>query len=79
DAMMAGQSSFSLGTAQWLAGHENVFRVNPVVSNGKYKIDLVKEISSLKGMGDFEARKALPSIRHFFDTKSEPFEPSHKL
>lgn len=79
DAMMAGQSSFSLGTAQWLAGHENVFRVDPTVPNGKYKLDLVKEISSLKGLGDSEARKALPNIRHFFDIKSELFEPSHKL
>lgn len=79
DAMMAGQSSFSLGMAQWLAGHENVTRINPSVSNGKFGLDVVKEINSLKGLGDSEARKALPNIRHFFDAKVQSFDPCHKL
>ena len=79
DAIMMGQSSFSLGMAQWLAGHENVTRINPSVSNGKFGIDVVREIISLKGLGDAEARKALPDIRHFFEVKAKAFEPFHKL
>lgn len=75
---MSAQSSASIGTAQLLAGHSNVHRISPSVANGKFSIDTVKEIGSLKGLGDSEARKALPNIEFFFNDKVEPFDPIHK-
>lgn len=72
---MSTQSSASLGTAQLLAGHANIHRISPTVANGKFSLDAVKEVTSLKGLGDSEARKALPSIEFFFEEKAEPFIP----
>jgi len=66
DVFMSAQSSSSLGIAQLLAGHENVIRINPIVPQGRFGLDKVREISSLKGLGDTEARKALPSLRGIF-------------
>lgn len=79
DLFMSAQSSASLGTAQLLAGHTNVTRISPSVASGKFGLDVVKEIESLKGLGDSEARKALPSIEEFFTDKSEDFIPVHQL
>lgn len=79
DVFMASQSFASIGTAQLLAGHQNVIRINPPVANGKFGLDVVSEIKSLKGLGNAEARKALPLIKHFFEEKAEDFEPIYKL
>lgn len=79
DLFMSAQSSASLGTAQLLAGHANVTRISPPVANGKFGLDVIKEIESLKGLGSSEARKALPSIDSFFTDKVETFIPIHKL
>ncbi|BFD24829.1 MAG: CBASS cGAMP-activated phospholipase [Candidatus Parcubacteria bacterium] len=76
---MSAQSSASYGTAQLLAGHSNITRINPVVSSGKFGLDVVKEIKSLKGLGETEARKALPNIELFFTDKVDPFIPKHQL
>ena len=75
---MAAQSSASFGTAQLLAGHTNIHRISPSVANGKFALDTVAEITNLKGLGDSEARKALPIIDFFFQEKVSPFEPIHK-
>lgn len=80
DVFMAAQSSQSLGTAQLLAGHQNVFRISPVVEGGRFGLDITKEIPSLRGLGDSEARKALPTLRQvFFSSTSEAFEPYFKI
>jgi len=79
DVFMTSQSFASLGTAQLLAGHKNVIRINPSVANKRYGLDVVSEIGSLKGLGDAEARKALPLIKHFFRKKVEKFDPIYKL
>lgn len=79
DLFMSTQSFASYGTAQLLAGHTNVQRFSPVVPNGRFGLDVVSEIGSLKGLGNSEARKALPNIRHLFTNKVQPFEPYHKL
>lgn len=79
DLFMSAQSSASLGTAQLLAGHANVIRVSPAVANGKFGLDVIQEIESLKGLGDSEARKALPTLEHFFKEKVEVFEPCYKI
>lgn len=79
DLFMSAQSSASFGTAQLLAGHTNVTRISPSVANGKFGLDVIKGIESLKGLGDSEARKALPNIGFFFTDKAEPFVPIHQL
>ncbi|MGK0290297.1 MAG: patatin-like phospholipase/acyl hydrolase [bacterium] len=80
DVFMKAQSSASFGTAQLLAGHENVIRICPEVGNGKYDLDKIDMIDSLKGLGVSEARKALPKIKEiFFQKKVKPFSPYHKL
>lgn len=78
---MAAQSSTSLGTAQLLAGHENVVRIDPIMPPNRFGIDAVAEIRSLKGLGDSEARKALPKLREIFFNQQtvEDFEPYSKL
>ncbi len=78
DVFMASQSSASLGTAQLLVGHENVKRINPVVPNRRFGIDVVKGISALKGLGSSEARKEYPNIQIFFQEKAESFEPIYR-
>lgn len=68
DLFMTAQSSASLGTAYLLAGHDNVFRISPTVPPGRFGLDVVNEIPSLRGLGDTEARGALPQLRRqFFD------------
>ncbi len=77
---MSAQSSSSIGTAQHLAGHANILRINPTAPKGRYGIDVIEEIRSLKGLGETEARKALPSlIPIFFTSPSEDFIPCNKL
>lgn len=76
---MTTQSFASHGTAQLLIGHANVTRINPSMPNGRFGLDIISEIVSLKGLGSTEARKALPTVREFFKEKVEPFDPYHKL
>lgn len=78
---MTAQSSVSLGMAQLLAGHENVIRINPIMPPSRFGIDTIQEIQSLKGLGDSEARKALPKLQKVFfnNQKVEDFEPYCKL
>jgi hypothetical protein len=77
---MAAQSSSSLGTASILVGHENIVRINPYVARGRFGLDAIKEAPSLRGLGDSEARDALPALRPmFFAAHAEPFEPVWKL
>lgn len=74
DTFMAGQSSSSLGTAQLLLGHENVHRVSPSVGASMYKLDGIKGIKSLRGLGASQARTEYPKVREMFLTgKAEKF------
>jgi uncharacterized membrane protein len=77
---MAAQSSASIGIAIHLLGdRERLVRISPAVGS-LFSLDRVREIPSLKGLGDSEARKALPSIRPiFFKGVAEPFVPVHTL
>ena len=80
DVLMHAQSHASLGTAQLLAGHDNIIRIDEDVSQGKFSLDGVKEIDSLKGLGDFQARQALPELRKIFlGDHAEAFIPFHTL
>lgn len=76
---MKTQSFASHGTAQLLVGHGHVVRIDPVMPNGRFGLDVIKEIGSLKGLGDSEARKALPAVRKFFEEEVEEFTPYHTL
>ncbi len=78
DVFMTAQSFSSLGTASVLIGHEHVLRISPSIGRGRFSLDSVKEISSLRGLGASEARKALPRVRELFcQTRDEPFVPFH--
>ncbi len=81
DVFMTGQSSASLGTAQLLIGHSNVVRISPHVGKGRFGLDAIHEIPSLKGLGDSEARKALPSLLESFFSlpHAEEFRPVYEL
>ena len=79
EVFMHAQSHGSLGTAKLLAGHENIIRINPVMPKGRFSLDGTDETSSLKGLGDSEARKALPELRKIFlGNPAEPFIPINK-
>lgn len=81
DLFMTAQSSSSLGTAYVLLGHDDVLRINPRVPSGRYDLDTHEGIDSLRGLGDSEARYALPEIRRMFidEGLAEQFEPCKKL
>ncbi len=73
---MSAQSSSSLGTAQLLAGHENVVRINPTVPAGRFGLDRTREMTSLRGLGETQARTALPALRvTFLNEKAAAFVP----
>ncbi len=76
EAAMQGQSLAAIGTAQHLAGHDNVIRCNPIVTPGRFALDNVKGISELKAFGYSEAREALRQLTpRFFSSTAEPFYP----
>ena len=80
DVFMHAQSHASLGTAKLLAGHENVIRIDPPVARGKFSLDKASEIPSLKGLGESQAREALPKLREIFlGNHAEQFVPFHTL
>ena len=79
DVFIQAQSYASLGTAKLIAGHDNIIRIDPSVSHGKFSLDNVKESPSLKGLGDFEARNALPKLQEIFlGNPVEPFNPFYQ-
>ena len=80
DVFMAAQSTSATGMAQHLvADRERVVRINPHVGKNRFALDGPKDFGSLKGLGDFEARKALPVLRPLFfeETIEEKFVPVH--
>jgi hypothetical protein len=71
---MAGQSSGSLGTAYTLVGHENVIRINQVVTKGRFALDSAKQVSELAALGRNRARNESAKIKPiFFETPAEEF------
>lgn len=80
DVFMTAQSSSAIGMAQHLvADRENIVRISPTVGK-RFSLDGIAEMLSLKGLGDTEARKALPALRTlFFNTLAvNDFEPYRK-
>lgn len=81
DVFMTAQSSSAVGMAQHLIGdRKNLFRISPIVGK-RFGLDTVREIPSLMGLGDSEARKAIPMLRPLFfeDPVAEPFQPCHQF
>jgi len=80
EVLMAAQSSGALGMATHLiADRANLVRISPSVTHS-FTLDNVREIRSLKGLGDSEARKALPQLRPLFLTeRADEFVPNHRL
>ncbi len=78
EVFMALQSSASQSMAQWVLGPDNVDRISPPMPSGRFRLDSIREIESLRGLGDSEARKALPRLRErFFGEPAEEFVTSH--
>jgi len=79
EVFMTTQSSASLGMAQHLVkDRNNVVRISPSVGR-RFSLDGTREIPSLKGPGDSEARKALPQLRPlFFADVAEEFHPVYE-
>lgn len=76
ELMMGAQSSEAIGISHVFAGEENVLRINPTMEQDRFRLDGVKELSALKGLGNSEARKALPRLRRDFLTHhAEDFHP----
>jgi patatin-like phospholipase/acyl hydrolase len=80
EVLMAAQSSGALGMATHLIGdRNNLVRISPTVSEA-FTLDNVREIRSLRGLGDSEARKALPFLRPiFFAHPADEFVPHHHV
>ena len=75
---MSSQSAASLGIARLLAGDKNLIRICPIVPPGRFGLDVIKEIDSLPGLGESEARKALPKLKEIFsEPLAEQFIPYH--
>jgi uncharacterized protein len=79
DVIMTAQSSGALGMSQHLVkDRNNIVRISPFVGK-RFTLDGTKEIPSLKGLGDSEARKALPQLRQmFFCEPAEDFVPIYR-
>jgi hypothetical protein len=82
DLFMTAQSVSAIGMAQHLLpDRNNLVRISPTVGKNRFELDRVNEIPSLRGLGDFEARKALPQLRPMFFSGPvlEDFTPCHNL
>jgi hypothetical protein len=82
EVFLVAQSFSAHGMALHLVkNREQVTRISPLVATKRFKLDGACDIPSLKGLGDFEARKALPGIRdRFFNMPvEETFMPFHTL
>lgn len=80
DVFMTAQSVSAIGMVQHLlADRSQLTRISPVVGTGRFDLDKLDGIPVLRGLGDFEARKALPKLRErFFDLgDAEHFIPFH--
>lgn len=79
DLFMAAQSQSAMGIVQNLLPNreKQLWRISPSVGKKRFALDRIIDIPSLRGLGDFEARKALPALRPvFFDSPAlDDFRP----
>lgn len=81
DVFLAAQSDASCGSAIHLIGDRSNFRrISPVLPSKRYGLDVTRELRSLSGLGDEEARHHLQDIQPiFFTGPAEPFVPELAL
>lgn len=84
DIFLLGQSHGAHGMAKLLLRAENdpsrLQRFQPHVPHGRFALDAVARIQSLRGIGAALAREALPSVTAtFFQGPVEQFEPLKRL
>src|SRR5439155_13316865 len=74
DLFMTAQSVSATGMTQHLLpDRNNLVRISPTVGKNRFELDRVSEIPSLRGIGDSEARKALPQLGEWLnDELSNP-------
>jgi hypothetical protein len=80
DVLITAQSTSAMGMAiHLLPNRDHLVRISPAVGKNRFDLDDVGEIPSLRGLGDFEGRKALPQLRPmFFETPApDDFVPYH--
>ena len=75
DLFMRAQDSASLGTAAVLCSHEQINRIDPIVSGDRFQLDSYKAIPQLEGLGESCAREQFPFIKSYFTEKAEVFVP----
>jgi hypothetical protein len=78
DLFMTAQSASATGMTQHLLpDRNNLVRISPTVGKNRFELDRVSEIPSLTGIGESEARKALPHLRPTFFNEAvlEDFSP----
>lgn len=82
DLFMTAQSVSATGMTQHLLpDRNNLVRISPTVGKNRFELDRVSEIPLLYGMGNSEARKAIPYLRAIFfgEPVQEEFVPCHRL
>jgi uncharacterized protein len=80
DLFLAAQSSASEGTAATLIGHNHIQRYTAVVDRRRFDLDDVAGLPALRGLGESEARKAMPRIAATYLTQpADVFVPFHSL
>ena len=72
---MRAQDSASIGTAAVLCSHEQINRIDPIVSSDRFELDSYKAIPQLEGLGESCAREQFPFIKSYFTEKAEAFIP----
>jgi hypothetical protein len=82
EVFLVAQSFSANGMALHLVkDRQQVLRISPSIAAKKFDLDSAHRIPALKGLGDFEARKALPELRKKFfgEPVADDFIPFHKL
>jgi len=81
DVFMTAQSDVSCGSAIHLLGdRHNFHRISPALPAKRYGLDVVRELPSLSGLGNTEARRRLQDIRPlFFSDRAQEFVPDLTL
>ena len=82
DVFMTAQATSAYGMSQHLVlDRSNIVRISPIVAKNRFALDRAGDIAALRGLGDFEARKALPQLRSAFFSggPAEEFVPIHRL
>lgn len=82
DVFMTAQATSAYGMSQHLVlDRRNIVRISPMVAKDRFALDRARDIGALRGLGDFEARKAIPRLRKAFfdDGPTEEFVPIHRV